>query len=594
VEQVARTAHRLRFGVYEIDILEGELRKGGSRINLQDQPFQVLVLLLANPGKLVTREDLQGQIWPADMFVDFDLGLNTSIKKIRAALGDSADNPKFIETVPKRGYRFIYPVEVIQSALSAPVVEGTAATAPTFHGESSSDSPLPALVAAGARLARYRWWLVVAVALMASVLIALRTVSQSKEAGSSAGQPIESPAVRSNDRIASSDDRGTHDSAAFDAYLNGQGFMRLYDMPEKYDSAIESFNDAVRHDASYADAYAGLGQAFWAKHTVTGQADWQARAEQACAKAMDLDSQRPASRICLGVLHNGAGQYELASGDFSKAVELDSGSADAYRGRALAYKNLNKTVEAEKDYRRAIELDPKDWHGTSALASLYMEQVRYHEAIQQYELARAVRPDNSELLYSLGAVYVADGQYDRAVAAFRKALALSPSSEAYQNLGTALLDEKHFDDAIDSFRKGVQYGPKDYRAYGNLARGYFSVGQLGPARENYEQAVQLANQKLRVNPKDPDVNLLLAVYMAMLRQKDAAASHLDRALRLQPDEGEFFFWASIVQLRLGNRPKAMEWLHKARSSKYSPAEIRAAPEFDGLRDDPEFKSIISK
>jgi DNA-binding winged helix-turn-helix (wHTH) protein/Flp pilus assembly protein TadD len=100
----------LRFGIFEVDLRSGELRKQGVRIKLQEQPFHVLALLLQRPGEVVTRDELRNQSWPADTFVDFDNSLNTAINKLREALGDSADNPRFIETLPRRGYRFIAPV----------------------------------------------------------------------------------------------------------------------------------------------------------------------------------------------------------------------------------------------------------------------------------------------------------------------------------------------------------------------------------------------------------------------------------------------------------------------------------------------------
>ena len=92
----------LRFGVFEVDERSGELRKQGVRIKLQEQPFHVLAVLLQRPGEVVTREELRSQNWPADTFVDFDNSLNTAINKLREALGDSADNPRFIETLPRR------------------------------------------------------------------------------------------------------------------------------------------------------------------------------------------------------------------------------------------------------------------------------------------------------------------------------------------------------------------------------------------------------------------------------------------------------------------------------------------------------------
>ena len=100
----------LSFGTFEVDLRAGELRKQGKRIKLQAQPLLVLKVLLGRPGEIVTRDELRSQIWSADTFVDFDNSLNTAINKLREALGDSAESPRFIETLPRRGYRFVGPV----------------------------------------------------------------------------------------------------------------------------------------------------------------------------------------------------------------------------------------------------------------------------------------------------------------------------------------------------------------------------------------------------------------------------------------------------------------------------------------------------
>jgi len=101
----------VRFGLFEVDLRAGELRKNGLKIKLQEQPFQILALLLEHPGEIVTREELQQKLWSDDTFVDFDNSLNKAINKIREALGDSAENPRFVETLARRGYRFIAPVQ---------------------------------------------------------------------------------------------------------------------------------------------------------------------------------------------------------------------------------------------------------------------------------------------------------------------------------------------------------------------------------------------------------------------------------------------------------------------------------------------------
>ena len=110
----------IRFGTFEVNPQAGELRRDGSRIKLQDQPFQVLLALLERPNDVVTREELRAKLWPADTFVDFDHGLNAAVKRLRDALGDTAENPRFIETLARRGYRFIAPVDSVDSQTAPP------------------------------------------------------------------------------------------------------------------------------------------------------------------------------------------------------------------------------------------------------------------------------------------------------------------------------------------------------------------------------------------------------------------------------------------------------------------------------------------
>ena len=148
---IARLA---RFGSFELDLATGELRKGGVRIKLQEQPFQVLIALLERPGEVVTREELRERLWPGDTFVEFDDGLNTAVRKIRQALGDSADNPRFVETLPRRGYRFVALAE-----------GGAWASTETVQDEPKRPAPQP-------RPKRTKWY-VSAAALLVAVSIAL-------------------------------------------------------------------------------------------------------------------------------------------------------------------------------------------------------------------------------------------------------------------------------------------------------------------------------------------------------------------------------------------------------------------------------------
>src|SRR5438094_5436296 len=145
---------RLRFGVFEVDLRAWELRKHGVRLRLQEQPFQVLVMLLERPGETVTREELRNRLWRADTFVDFDHGVNKAVNRIRDALDDSATSPRFVETVARRGYRFIADVAVAERAATA---RPQARTGDLISVEDESAAPVAAPPSPGRLRRLYPW-----------------------------------------------------------------------------------------------------------------------------------------------------------------------------------------------------------------------------------------------------------------------------------------------------------------------------------------------------------------------------------------------------------------------------------------------------
>ncbi len=138
MEVTQSTSRIISFGIYEADLRVGELYRAGVRIRLQEQPFRILAALLERPGDLVTRDELRLRLWPEDTFVDFDHGLNTAIKKLRQALQDDPRNPLFVQTLPRRGYRFIAPVAQRVPALAVEEITGPSADSPK-----SVATPLP-------------------------------------------------------------------------------------------------------------------------------------------------------------------------------------------------------------------------------------------------------------------------------------------------------------------------------------------------------------------------------------------------------------------------------------------------------------------
>ena len=137
------TVRIARFGVFELNLAAGELRKNGAKLRLQEQPFRVLALLLERTGDVITREEIRQKLWPADTFVDFDHSLNTAVNKLREVLGDSASNPRYIETLARRGYRFIAPVQTESSHSSSGEKTSSAGNLPLAHVHSELEVPMP-------------------------------------------------------------------------------------------------------------------------------------------------------------------------------------------------------------------------------------------------------------------------------------------------------------------------------------------------------------------------------------------------------------------------------------------------------------------
>src|SRR5579863_4293648 len=172
VDTTARQDRRLyRFGLYEADLEQGTLSRQGTPIKLQEQPFRILALLLETPGEVLSREELRKKIWPEGTFVEFDGSLNTALMKLRAALNDNAENPVFIETVPRRGYRFIAPVEIIElepsplmTAIRIESEDDREAVELPLDGDGSAAEIQPKAIESSVLKKGLAWWQVAAMA----------------------------------------------------------------------------------------------------------------------------------------------------------------------------------------------------------------------------------------------------------------------------------------------------------------------------------------------------------------------------------------------------------------------------------------------
>ena len=386
---------------------------------------------------------------------------------------------------------------------------------------------------------------------------------------------------------------GTTEPAAYDFYLRGRGYLQEYQDPERVDSAIAVFNHALERDPGYALAYAGLGQAYWHKYQETHDRNWVAKASQACQKAVELGRGLANGHTCIGVVYNGTGRYEQAADEFRRATQLDPDSDDALRGLGLAYQSLGKLADAEANYQRAISLHPNYWAGYNWLGSFYYRQARYEDAAKMFSQVVALAPDSERGYSNLGGVYLNLGRYTDAIPLFERSVAIRPTADAYSNLATAYFFQQRFVEAAGTYEQAVKLNPVDYEMWGNLGDAYnWTPKQQSQAPQAYQKAISLANEALRVNPRDATVLCDLALYHAMVREKEPASAFLRKALALAPGNSDFLFKAAEIYNQFGMTESALTALQGSIKQGYSRSFARDHPIFANLKTDSRFRKLV--
>ena len=399
--------------------------------------------------------------------------------------------------------------------------------------------------------------------------------------------------VQSNDRVVLAA-HGTGDPSAYDQYLRGRGYLLDYHKHENIDSAISAFNRALTLDPKYAEAYAALGKAYWVGYQEgEGSSEWMEKARSACDQAVTNSPNLAEGHACLGNVYRGTGKYENAVAQFQKAMTLDSTSDEAFRGLADVYQKLNQPGEAEATFRKAISLRPQYWAGYTWLGVFYWQQGRYDDAAKMFQEVVTLSPDNFRGYSDLGAMYVLKGQYPEAIEVLKKSLIIRPTAQVYNNLGNAYFSMRKFDEAARNFEEGLKFEKNNWLSWGNLGDAYYwASGRRPQAGDAYREAIRLADEKLRVNPRDGRAWALRSTYLAMTDNKQEALASLQKALSLAPAEPSVQFRAALVYNHFGETGRTLEWLRKALTGGFPVSFVSSMPDFDDLRADPQFQAIL--
>lgn len=377
----------VRFGVFEADLASGELRKQGVRVPLQEQPFEVLAALLEHPGELVPRDALRERLWGEQTFVDYEHGLHKAINKIRAALGDAAASPRFVETLGRRGYRFIAPVEVVSAppAASHETLHVAEAPAPEPQHPPRRDTP----TGGWTRLLELRpsSWVLAALALAAVLFFALASRrwvdphAGDTASGAGAGQQVRTT------------------PAAWEAYLLGTS-MASRGTEEGFATSVAYFERAIRLDPHFAEAHAELaGSHAMLDYLTEARGPHLERARALVARALELDGELPAAQLRLATVRF---YWDWDWLQCDGALRALAGRSPPSAGAALQYANCLEVLG------------------------------RNDAALRQMRVARAVDPRSPRLAASLARVLQRAGRLDEARSALQTAIDLNPGeADAY-------------------------------------------------------------------------------------------------------------------------------------------------------------------
>jgi TolB-like protein/DNA-binding winged helix-turn-helix (wHTH) protein/Tfp pilus assembly protein PilF len=635
---------RIRFGDFGVDLRTAEVLKGGRSVRIQEKPFHVLAMLLERPGDLVTREELRQALWPADTFVDFDVGLNTAIRKLRDALGDSADEHRFIETLPRRGYRFIATVESDSSPqardVSAPAGPETApalSEAPDARrGSKSRGANAVRLVGFTLGCAAF---VVVAALLIRSTGLWNRVAHPPRTIKSIAVLPLED---FSGDPSQAYFADGMTDALIMDlakisslrvisrtSAMHYKGANRRL-LPEiarelNVDSIVEGSvvrsGNRVRITAQLI--YAPTEQHLWANSYERDRQDLLALqgevagdiAQQIEAKLTPEEQVRVATvsrcrpqahdLVLQGVYHwfkATPEDYDQTREYAERAIALDPGCARAHEVLAYYYaiaadEGLRPPKEAwnqvREQSRKALELDENlsAAHIVLGMMKLLFDW-RWAEAEKEIKKGIELNPSYSDAHREYSVYLRTMGRMDEAIAESRQAQELDPLSVSISaSLGWAYYYARRWDDAIAQFQKTLGMDANFVAAYEGLAKCYDQRGTHREAVEAVASELELAQAKDVAESLHRDYQR--AGYRAAMRK--LYERKLDEFQQMAREEYVTPLIFADLYALLNDREQSLAWLEKAyeeRSSKL--VDLKSDPDFDSVRGDPRFADLVRR
>lgn len=608
----------VRFGLFEVDFRAAELRKQGTKIKLQEQPFQVLQVLLERPGQVVTREELQQKIWPADTFVDFDHGLNNAIRRLREALCDSAENPRFIETLPRRGYRWKVPVDMEQEPAASPPPD----SAPSFwRGRPAFSLSLILLLVLGGYFS-WRQLRPRAQPLDGKIMLAVLPFqnltgdpSQEYFSDGFTEEMITALGGLHPERLGviarTSAMKYKHTDEAVDQIGRELGVQYVLEGSVRRDAGrtrISAQLIQVKDQTHlWADTYQrDMRDILGIQNEVAEAIAGQIRLRLTPPQHARLAVARPVNPEAHEAYLLGRFNWNKRTRDgmmtglgyFQKAVSLDpkdplgyTGIADSYITLGL-FEHLPPTEAfplAKEAVLKALALDDTLVDAHSTLAQIYQSEGDWERAEQQYKRALALNPNYALGHYRYSGLLSRARRHEEAVAESRRANELDPLSPSMMSaLGQALLFARRYDEAQQALLKALELDPNYFPAHALLA-------DTHNARGMFEDSITEVKKAEIVAPADPWVRADLGYVYAKLGRKSDAEKVLKELKAESQSRYMSGFFVSWVCIGLGKNEEALQWLERAYQQKdYQLSWISVSPVFDPIRSDPRFAALMRR
>jgi TolB-like protein/DNA-binding winged helix-turn-helix (wHTH) protein/Flp pilus assembly protein TadD len=633
-----RHASVVRFGTFEVSLQSGEMRKGGVRVKVQQQPMKLLEILLEHPGEVVTREELRGRLWANESFGDFDQAVNIAIGKLRIALGDSAENPRYIETLPKRGYRFIADVSVADA--DARTIGPESAAGGLAGTKSVQQVQGTGLTVAPRRRLGPARRVIIALALVLSLSILAVWLFRSR---GRAPTGIRSLAVLPLENLSGDASQDYFADGMTDELISDLGqisalrvisrtSVMVYKGARKplpqiarelnVDAVVEGTvlrsGDQVRITAQLIDASAD--KHLWSQSYEGELRDTlalQSKVARAIADQIQisLNPREQAALKSAKIVNPEAyvsylkGRYfwnkrsaeslKVALAYFNQAVDEDPAYAQAYSGLADTYALLGDWQYAVMTPRealpkakaaaiKALELDSALGEAHNSLAfCLDGFDWAFDSAGKEFLRAIELNPGYATAHHWYAWHLALLHRYDEALAEMRKATSLDPLSLVINADLAELLALAHsYDESIQQSRKAIEMDP-------NFALAHNQLGQAYIQKQMYDDAVAELRKAVRLSGGSPTCMANLArAYVVSGKRSEAVKLLNDLKKRSNPGYSNASEIA-MIYASLGDTDQAMNWLEKGYEERFNPG-VLLRPGFDPLRSDSRFQNLVHR